>query len=442
MTNDERASWKITSRLEMKPLLIAVNGLAGGIVSVFYMGTLVGYFLDGYVSDRYGRIKSLGSSAVWGIIGAALQCTAMSPSWMVVSRLINGIGTGMLNATVPPRGECIAMEFTLNIFGVVVAYLLGSGLSYIDNALYVLKRLRELKNEHAAMLEMREIDAIVELENEPGENITYFHMIFGISRENLHIARRVQLVIWLQILQSWSGIAGATMYAPTIFKIAGFDSHKTMWVSGLNNIFYAFATLLCVFTLDRIGRRWILWWEVAGQAIAMFLAGGLARGGLVHPNKMGSWNIGATSMLTVPWLYLAEIFSLKVRVKRNACGVVGWSLGNGSLTLALPYIFGAIGENTLHMFGAVNLISIPITYTRGNGSYFATNSPWVWAAEANFQTFRIGNPNIGAARRPANSVTEVEKGLDVDTEHEGTVPYHWVLISGIENYFFGMLRNW
>lgn len=107
------------------------------------MGTLVGYFLDGYVSDRYGRIKSLGSSAVWGIIGAALQCTAMSPSWMVVSRLINGIGTGMLNATVPvygselsdyePRGEFIAMEFTLNIFGVVVAYLLGSGLSYIDN---------------------------------------------------------------------------------------------------------------------------------------------------------------------------------------------------------------------------------------------------------------------------------------------------------------------
>lgn len=184
-----------------------------------------------------------------------------------------------------------------------------------EEALYVLKRLRELKNENAAMLEMREIDAIVELENEPGENITYFHMLFGISRENLHIARRVQLVIWLQILQSWSGIAGATMYAPSklpftshpvhaainlpraIFKIAGFDSHKTMWVSGLNNIFYAFATLLCVFTLDRIGRRWILWWEVAGQAIAMFLAGGLARGGLVHPNKMGSWNIGATSMV-------------------------------------------------------------------------------------------------------------------------------------------------
>lgn len=34
MTNDERASWKITSRLEMKPLLIAVNGLAG--LAIFF----------------------------------------------------------------------------------------------------------------------------------------------------------------------------------------------------------------------------------------------------------------------------------------------------------------------------------------------------------------------------------------------------------------------
>lgn len=386
--------------------------LQGGIVSVFYLGTLVGCFLGGYVSDRYGRIKSLGFGAVWGIIGAALQCTAMNPSWMIVSRLINGIGTGVLNATVPvygselsdyeSRGQFIAMEFTLNIFGVVVAYWLGFGLSYIDNgtsefqwrfpiafqifmllllvtgcwafpesprwlcmvgrreeALYVLKRLRGSENERAAMLEMREIDAIVELENESGEKITYFHMVFGIGREDMHIARRVQLVIWLQILQSWSGIAGVTMYAPSklpllcysvsadsnvfeaIFKIAGFDSHKTMWISGLNNIFYAFATLLCVFTLDRIGRRWTLWWGAAGQAIAMSLAGGLARGGLDHPNNMGSWGIGATSMvylytfvfgatwLTVPWLYPAEIFPLKVRAKGNAWGVVGWSLGNG-----------------------------------------------------------------------------------------------------------------
>ena len=33
---DERASWKITSRLQKKPLLLAVNGLAG--LAIFFFG--------------------------------------------------------------------------------------------------------------------------------------------------------------------------------------------------------------------------------------------------------------------------------------------------------------------------------------------------------------------------------------------------------------------
>jgi hypothetical protein len=51
-----------------------------------------------------------------------------------IARLINGFGTGILNAIVPvwatesaqhtSRGQFIAIEFTLNIFGVVVAYWL------------------------------------------------------------------------------------------------------------------------------------------------------------------------------------------------------------------------------------------------------------------------------------------------------------------------------
>ncbi|KAJ5403627.1 hypothetical protein N7509_003498 [Penicillium cosmopolitanum] len=543
--SDERAKWKIASRLEKRPLLIAANCLAGlaifffgydqgmmggvndskayvdrmglgyekngsititntllqgGIVSVYYLGTLVGCFMGGYVSDRFGRINSLAFGAAWGIIGAVLQCTAMNPTWMIVSRFINGIGTGILNATVPvygseladyeSRGMFIAMEFTLNIVGVVVAYWLGFGLSYISNgtsefqwrfpiafqivmllllvtgcwffpesprwlcmmgrrdeAMYVLKRLRGVENERAVELEMKEIETAVELEAESEENITYYHMLFGLGQGDLHIARRVQLVIWLQIIQCWSGIAGITMYAPTIFKIAGFDSQKTMWISGLNNIFYAFATLICVITLDRIGRRWTLWWGAAGQAIAMFLAGGMARGGINNPGNQAPWGVAATSMvylytfifgatwLTVPWLYPAEIFPLKVRAKGNAWGVVGWSLGNGSLTLALPYIFEAIGENTLHVFGAVNLISIPIVWAFYPESsqrtleeidlLFTSKSPFVWEAESSFAAYLAENPNFGAARMRNSIVEDSEKAYNASkSEHEEMVSGH------------------
>ena len=67
----------------------------------------------------------------FAIFGATLQTAAQNVAWMICSRIITGIGTGHLNAIVPvwsaetshysSRGMFIAMEFTLNIFGVVIA---------------------------------------------------------------------------------------------------------------------------------------------------------------------------------------------------------------------------------------------------------------------------------------------------------------------------------
>lgn len=60
---------------------------------------------------------------------------------MLCARVVNGIGTGCLNAVVPvwsaevathtSRGAFIASEFTLNIFGVVVAYWMEFGLGFV-----------------------------------------------------------------------------------------------------------------------------------------------------------------------------------------------------------------------------------------------------------------------------------------------------------------------
>lgn len=109
-----------------------------------------------------------------------------------------------------------------------------------------------------------------------------------------------------------------------------------------------FATLVCVFTLDRIGRRWTLWWGAAGQAIAMFLAGGFSRLGIDaraagEAAKADSYGAAAASFVFIftaifgatwligPWIYQAEVFPLAVRARGNAWGVVGWSIGNGWL---------------------------------------------------------------------------------------------------------------
>jgi MFS family permease len=70
--------------------------LQGGIVSVYYLGTLAGCLLGGWVGDKVGRIKTIAFGALWAIFGASLQCSAQNASWMICSRAVNGIGTGVL----------------------------------------------------------------------------------------------------------------------------------------------------------------------------------------------------------------------------------------------------------------------------------------------------------------------------------------------------------
>ncbi|KAI9814800.1 MAG: hypothetical protein M1827_003066 [Pycnora praestabilis] len=550
---DKISSWNVVHKLEKRKLLIAINCVAGlsifffgydqgmmggvnnakdyidimkfgyydpvkgpvitdtilqgGIVSIYYLGTLVGCLIGGSFGERYGRIKTIALGAAWAVVGATLQCSAQNHSWMIGARLVNGLGTGMLNAIIPvwatetaehtSRGQFIAIEFTLNIFGVVVAYWLEYGCTFYqggnssfvwrfpiafqilpllflfaicwlfpesprwltkvgreDEARYILGRLRGETGADLgkAEAEFQDIRNVAELERKTVSNNSYYAMFFGIGSGKLHTGRRVQLVIWLQIMQEWIGIAGVTIYAPTIFRIAGISNSKAQWVSGLNDIFYMFSTLICVFTLDRIGRRWTLYWGSVGQGLAMFLAGGFSKLGEIAKNDetaaMAAGNavlahhysqraagfgdaavamvylftfvFGAT-WLTVPWLYPAEIFPLEVRAKGNAWGVVGWSIGNGWLCLLCPVMFKALNEKTYYIFGACNAITIPMVwalYPESNQRtleemdlLFAADTPWNWDAERNFALLKEQNPDIVQAAARGNSVVDPETGL-------------------------------
>ena len=199
-----------------------------------------------------------------------------------------------------------------------------------------------------------------------------------------------------------------------------------------------FSTLICVFTLDRIGRRWTLYWGSVVQGISMILAGAFARIGLNlqaagNIDSAKGWSSGAVAMiflftatfgatwLTVPWLYPAEIFPLEVRAKGNAWGVVGWSVGNGWLTLMLPIVFKAMGEKTYYIFGIANAITLPMVYCFYPESnqrtleemnlVFASDSWFVWECEKTFRILKEQNPELTQAADVRHSVVDPETGL-------------------------------
>ena len=93
----------------------------GGIVSVYYGGTLIGALIAGSLADRAGRIKAVVFGSMWALLGAVLQASAQNIAWMCCARVIAGIGVGAIDCVIPvwsaevsshsARGTFLAVEF-------------------------------------------------------------------------------------------------------------------------------------------------------------------------------------------------------------------------------------------------------------------------------------------------------------------------------------------
>jgi hypothetical protein len=105
-----------------------------------------------------------------------------------------------------------------------------------------------------------------------------------------------------------------------------------------------------------------------------------------------------------------------VRAKGNAWGVVGWSIGNGWLTLLCPIMFKQLGEKTLYIFAACNAITIPMVwalYPETNQRtleeidlLFASDSIWNWEAEKNFARLREESEHVSTS----HAHSDIEQG--------------------------------
>lgn len=109
---------------------------------------------------------------------------------------------------------------TVPLFGLLAAALLICP----ESPRWLIKMGREEEGRYILGRLRGEVDGVVEAEYEDIRNVvrlerensyvnSYWKMFFGIGSGKLHIGRRVQLVIWLQILQEWIGSCFWTKHA-------------------------------------------------------------------------------------------------------------------------------------------------------------------------------------------------------------------------------------
>jgi SP family myo-inositol transporter-like MFS transporter 13 len=153
--------------------------------------------------------------------------------------------------------------------------------------------------------------------------------------------RALIIACFLQFLQQACGFNSLMYFSATIFGMIGFRNPTTvaMVVAGTNAIFTSFAFHL----IDRIGRRRMLLWSLAGMAAGLFLC---SLGFLGLPNMLTT-NIPEMPLLpaftvvvsiiifvafyamglgAIPWLCQSEFFPMSVRgVGTGAATATNWT---------------------------------------------------------------------------------------------------------------------
>ncbi|RCH81446.1 hypothetical protein CU098_002724 [Rhizopus stolonifer] len=340
---------------------------------------------------------------------------------MIAARIITGIGNGMNTATIPvyqaelsppkSRGSHVAFEASLLTVGVAIAYWLEYGLYFVkgefawrfplafqmvfaiilgtasfilpesprwlqahgheEECKLVLARLwSDCDTTHPRCIaEWEEIRDGIELERREG--VSSYVELFKKGKMNNRY--RVLLGMGGQIIQQLGGINAISYYLTDVFVQAGMSTEMAMLMAGVDSIIYFLGAVTPIYTIERLGRRFLMYAGLIGQAISLLVVGGaqylVERDG--GDNKPASSCVIAFVMiynfvfgaawLGLAWLYPSEIFSTGLRAKGNSMSTGANWLGNFVVAMITPVLFQYAKYWTFLMFGILNVIFlIPI----------------------------------------------------------------------------------
>ncbi|CEP12021.1 hypothetical protein [Parasitella parasitica] len=396
------------------------SGLMGAIVALYEIGCMAGALSTGRVGDWLGRRKTIRYGCLILIIGAILQTAAVNAPMMIVARIITGVGNGMNTATIPvyqaelsppkSRGAHVAFEASLLTVGVAIAYWLEYGLYFVDSefawrfplafqmvfaivlgiASFILPESPRWLQAHGYEAECKEVLArlwsdcdtthprcIAEweeirdgIELERREGISSYIELFKKGKMNNRY--RVLLGMGGQLIQQFGGINVISYYLTDVFKQAGMTTEKAMLMAGVDSIIYFLGAVTPIFTIERLGRRWLMYAGLIGQAVTLLIVGGCQYIVERDGNPQASSTVIAFVMLYnfvfgaawlgLAWLYPSEIFSTGLRAKGNSMSTAANWLGNFVVAMIAPVLFEYAKYWTFLMFGILNVIFLVPIY--------------------------------------------------------------------------------
>ncbi len=379
----------------------------GWFVSCALLGCIIGVSISGKLSDKYGRKIVLILSAVL-FLASALGCMfSGSFSVLVIFRLIGGLGIGVASMVSPLyisefspsrfRGMMVSLYQLALTIGIVLAYFsnayllnhsggsFGSdgmnrvfstevwramlGLGALPAAVFLISLFLVPESPRWLLLkgeEQKAKDILTKIDGaEAAKNEIEAFKATGdkdsqTSLKELFkpVYRKALLIgLLLPFMSQVCGINAVIYYGPKILEQAGFTLNNALGgqvTIGLVNVVFTF---VAIFTIDKWGRRPLLFTGIGGAIIALFVIGALFALGITS----GPWilifiitfiSCFAFSFGPVCWVVVGEIFPNAIRGKAMALATLSLWVGNFLVGQLTPLMLEGLGSSwTFWLFG-------------------------------------------------------------------------------------------
>jgi SP family xylose:H+ symportor-like MFS transporter len=380
------------------------DGLKGWVVGSALLGCLIGAIVAGWLSIKIGRKLSLIISAILFTISAyGSGLPTIFPETitvLVIFRIIGGLGIGIASMNAPmyiaeiapsaSRGKMVTyyqLAIVVGFFSVFLAtYLIGNNLSQTDNIAFGWRRmfwselipsilflvllffvpksprwlclkgkqdealevLEKIQNSESAKQDIIEIKKSINNKTNTS-NINYF------SKTILTI---IIIGSVLSALQQFTGINAVLYYGADIFeKALGFGEEDVLKQQILLAFINVIFTLIAMFTVDRLGRKPLIYIGCIGMIVGfLFLGITLQQQAVGLLSLIGILIFIASfslSMGPIVWVLLSEMFPNKIRsVAMSIAVAVQWA-ANYVVSQSFPMVMGSDLNNNATWNGSL-----------------------------------------------------------------------------------------
>lgn len=365
--------------------------------------------------DRLGRKRTIFIASAIQAIGATLQASSFQLAQFIVARIILGLGTGGLVATISlwqselvkaeSRGRHVSAFGIFAGMGTSIALWISFGISFAPESsvqwrfplayttllslvvcgfIFHLPESPRWLCKVGRIEEARDVLAVLYYEDAHSQSVDQIMRDIILSLEisehsslrsllEMNPQRNLQRLILagtVQMLLQLTGINAITYYAPTIYsKQLGFPPEEAFILAAASQAVFIVGSFVCAYTVDSFGRRKLMLCSSLGLTICMACLTGV----ISNPENPAAirsgvfflylfYFVASLGYLGLPFLYASELAPAHLRAA--VCGIstaISWFF-NFIVAEITPVAITSIGYKYFILWCATNAAAIPIVY--------------------------------------------------------------------------------